>query len=252
VRSEVLSWIGRVLRRVGGGAEPESSLSQLTAPERDLISRIRARRLTFLSDAKLASLASTVRAMEARRLPGIFVEAGCALGGSSILIASLKSRERPLFVYDTFGMIPPPTQEDTASEHDRYRTIAEGKARGIGGDEYYGYVENLYDVVRSNFQSMGINCEADSVSLVKGLVQDTLLLDDPVAFAHVDVDWYEPVMTCLGRIFPRLVVGGSLIVDDYHSWGGCRKAVDEYFRSAGERFVLDDSARSMKVTRLAA
>jgi len=239
------------VRRVTGAPVRSSPLSRLTEKEREVIVRIRARRLTYLSDAKLASLAETIRGVEEKRLPGVLVEAGCALGGSSILIASLKSAERPFFVHDTFGMIPPPTAEDTPEVQERYKTIASGNAKGIGGDEYYGYVENLYDVVRSNFESLGVSCETRRVSLVKGLVQDTLVLDELVAFAHIDVDWYEPVRTCLERIFPRLVVGGSLILDDYHSWGGCRKAADEYFRGAGGRVALDDSARSMKVTRLA-
>ena len=69
------------------------------------------------------------------------------------------------------------------------------------------------------------------MSLIKGLVQDTMRIDQPVAFAHVDVDWYEPVLTCLQRVFPKLVEGGSIILDDYHDWGGCRKATDEYIAS---------------------
>ncbi len=62
--------------------------------------------------------------------------------------------------------------------------------------------------------------------------------------------WYEPVMTCLMRVFPNLVVGGSIILDDYHDWGGCRKATDEYLRGVVGQFVLDDSTRSMKITRV--
>ncbi|TMJ39678.1 MAG: macrocin O-methyltransferase [Alphaproteobacteria bacterium] len=188
--------------------------------------------------------------MEEARLPGIFIEAGCALGGSAILIATLKNAERPFFIYDVFGMIPPPTKEDTPDIHDRYRTIVEGKSVGIDGDKYYGYQENLYDVVQANLRSFGIDPDEQSVSLVKGLVQDTMQIDQPVAFAHVDVDWYEPVLTCLQRVFPKLVEGGSIILDDYHDWGGCRKATDEYLREVTGQFILDDKAGSMKMTRV--
>ena len=146
-------------------------------------------------------------------------------------------------------MIPPPTKEDTQDVHDRYRSIVEGNSKGIGGDKYYGYIENLYEVVQSNLRSFGINCEEQSVSLIKGLVQETMTIDQPVAFAHVDVDWYEPVMTCLKRVFPNLVVGGSIILDDYHDWGGCRKATDEFLRGVIGQFVLDDTAGSMKITK---
>jgi hypothetical protein len=236
-------------RRLTDSSEQDKILSGLPHEERQLISCIRRQNLTYLSDKKLASLANTCRSIEDANLSGMFIETGCALGGSAILIASLKSSERPFFIYDVFGTIPPPTKEDTQDVHDRYQTIVEGKAKGISDDEYYGYVENLYEVVCSNLKSFAIDCEEQSVSLVKGLVQEALKIDRSVAFAHVDVDWYEPVMTCLQRIFPNLIVGGSIILDDYYDWGGCRKATDEYLRGVIGQFVLDGSAGSMKITK---
>jgi Macrocin-O-methyltransferase (TylF) len=226
--------------------------SGLTPADQELISRIRAKKLTYLSDKKLASLLKTCREIEEAQLPGIYLEAGCALGGSAILISSVKSYSRPFNVYDVFGMIPPPTKEDTQDVHDRYRTIVEGKSKGIGGDQYYGYQDDLYNIVKHNLESFGIDCDQQLVNLIKGLLQDTMKIDQSVAFAHVDVDWYEPVITCLQRVFPRLVVGGSIILDDYHDWGGCRKATDEFLRSVTGQFALDDAAGSMKVTRVRA
>lgn len=226
------------------------AVAQLSAEDRELLREIRSRRLTYLSELKLASIAHTCRGIEEKELPGLFIEAGCALGGSTGLIASTKRAERPLQVYDVFGMIPPPSEEDTPDVHERYQAIVEGKSEGIGGDRYYGYEENLYKVVEANLRSLGIDLERESVSLIKGLVQDTLTVDQPVAFAHIDVDWYHPVKTCLERIAPHLVTGGSLILDDYNEWGGCRKATDEYFRDRAGQFDLDDSARSLKVTRV--
>lgn len=236
--------LGKAVRK--GGAH----FAELSAKDRELISRVRGSKLTYLSERKLASLLATCRSIEERNLPGIFLEAGCALGGSAILLASVKRRERPLTVYDVFGMIPPPTEDDTPDVHARYRTIVQGQSPGIQGDRYYGYVDDLYDVVIGNLERFGIECKSNSVSLVRGLVQDTLVLDAPVALAHIDVDWYEPVKTCLERVFPRLVVGGSMILDDYHSWGGCRKATDEYLKQIAGQFRADDSARSMRIDKI--
>ena len=244
----MLQHIKAYWRRIAGS--PELRLSELPSEDRNLISRIRSQNLTYLSDKKLASLANTCRSIEDSNLPGMFIEAGCALGGSAILIASLKRSERPFFVYDVFGMIPPPTKDDTQDVHDRYRTIIEGKSKGIGGDTYYGYVDNLYEAVQCNLTSFGINCAEQSVSLIEGFIQETMKIDQPVAFAHVDVDWYDPVMACLKCIFPKLVVGGSVIVDDYNDWGGCRKATDQYLRGVVGQFRLDDSAGSMKITKI--
>ena len=250
LKNFIKSIIGQsAIDRVLGQSNEERDLTVLSAEDRELINRIRKKNITYLSNRKLACLVTTCRLIERSNLPGVFLEAGCALGGSSILLASLKSVERPLFIYDAFGMIPPPTEDDTKDVHDRYRVIVEGKSQGLGGDKYYGYEENLYETVQYNLREFDINCEKESVSLVKGLVQETMKIDQPVAFAHIDVDWYEPVMTCLERIFPKLVTGGSIILDDYHDWGGCRKAADEYLKKVAGQFILDDSAGSMKVTR---
>lgn len=173
----MLERIARYLKKIAGRIRGHEPAFTLTSEERERISHIRSRKLTYLSEQKLTSLASTCRSIEEAGLPGIFVEAGCALGGSAILIASMKSPERPLFIYDVFEMIPPPTKEDTREVHDRYRTIVEGKSTGIGGDKYYGYQDNLYEVVQSNLRSFGINCKEQSVSLIKGLVQNTMRID---------------------------------------------------------------------------
>lgn len=236
-----------IRKLVGGG---RSGLDGMAPADRKLIEGIRSRNLTYLSDRKLRSIAQTCREIEAAGLEGMAIEAGCALGGSSILIASLKAAGREFRIYDVFGMIPPPTRDDTQDVHDRYRTIVEGKALGIEQDKYYGYEHDLYEKVKTNLGSFGIDCEALRVRLIKGLLQDTMAVDGPVAFAHVDVDWYDPVKTCLERIWPRVVAGGSVILDDYHDWGGCRKAADEYLRTITGQFRLDDSAGSMKITRI--
>lgn len=229
---------------------PPSPILELLDPDRTLVERIRKRKLTYLSDAKLVSLANTCRRIEAENIPGRFIEAGCALGGSAILISTLKSAERPFAVYDVFGMIPPPTQEDTVDVHERYRAILEGKSVGIDGDPYYGYEADLYEVVQENLKQFGIDVKAQQVNLIRGLLQETMQIDELVAFAHVDVDWYDPVKTCLERIVPQLSTGGSIVLDDYHDWGGCRKAADEYLRLVAGQLALDDSAGSLKLTRI--
>jgi O-methyltransferase len=42
-------------------------------------------------------------------------------------------------------------------------------------------------------------------------------------------DWYESTQHEMQHLYPRLVEGGVLIVDDYGHWEGARRAVDEYF-----------------------
>ena len=222
----------------------------MSEEEWKLVSEIKGKNLTYLDNKRLASITYTINEINEKGIKGDFLEAGCALGGSSIYISSLKKKETPYFIYDMFGLIPAPDDNDTKDVLERYNEITEGKSKGIGGEEYYGYRENLQDVVTENLKSFGIGLDTHNISMVKGKVQDTMDLKNPIAFAHIDVDWFNSTMTCLTQICPNIVVGGSIIIDDYDSWGGCKKASDEYFAKHKEEFALDDRYGSLKATRV--
>jgi O-methyltransferase len=218
----------------------------------ELMSQIRERRLTYLSDARLQTLSQYCLNIEQQNIPGIIIEAGCALGGSSILLCASKAGDRKLAIYDVFEMIPPPGERDGRDVHARYAVITSGQSKGIGGDRYYGYTPDLLSRVQDSFFELGYPIDANNVSLVKGMLQDTLCVNQPVALAHIDVDWYEPVKTCLERIYPHLSEGGAIVLDDYQDWSGCHTAVDEYFAQLpAESFAWDLTAGSLVVTKTA-
>lgn len=201
-----------------------------------VIRRVLKDRLTYLEPSGLIDLYKSVHELKREKRDGIIIEAGCALGGSTLVITSSKEQTRPFYIYDVFGTIPPPSEKDGDNAHERYKTIASGKSKGIGGDRYYGYEENLLEKVEHTFRDYGLPPNENNVYLIKGLFENTLFVDKPVALAHIDCDWYEPVMTCLERIEPHLVKGGMLIIDDYYTWAGCRKAVDAYFANKKDEF----------------
>jgi len=186
--------------------------------------------LTYLEMEALRDLVLVALENEARGIEGVIVEAGCAAGGSAIALASAKRPEREFFVFDVFGMIPPPSAKDGPDVHERYGTIVRGEAAGLGSRRYYGYEENLLETVQGSFAQFGLDLSERHVHLIPGLFEETLKMEAPVALAHIDCDWYESVRVCLERIVPKLVRGGTLVLDDYESWSGCRKAVEEYFR----------------------
>ena len=202
------------------------------------VAAVREERLTYLKAEMLEDLAACVLQIERDGVDGLVIEAGTALGGSAIVLAAAKSPERRMKVYDVFGTIPPPTERDGADVHRRYATIAAGEAKGPGGETYYGYRDDLYHEVEDSFARHGVPVGEHHVELVRGLFEDTIQLDEPVAFAHLDGDWYESTMTCLTRIAPQLATGGRIVLDDYTKWSGCRKAVDEYF-AGREGFRLE-------------
>lgn len=239
-RFAVLLRVTRIVRRIGRTIQrwtaSEPSHARSNVAEYELPPRVEAaiaqtfsEHLSYLKKSNLRELAAMVIDAELSARAGLIIEAGTALGGSAIVMAAAKAPERPMKVFDLFGMIPPPGEHDGPDVHVRYETISSGKARGIGDETYYGYRSDLYHEVEASFTRLGVPAAENNVELVQGLFEDTIDLDQPVAFAHLDGDWYESTMTCLTRIAPLLTTGGRIVLDDYYAWSGCRAAVDEYF-----------------------
>ena len=184
--------------------------------------------LTYLPLERMASLNFELERVVAQDVPGDIAEFGMALGGSAIVLARRRGRRR-FFGFDVFGRIPPPTDDDGADAHNRFKVIAEGKSTGIRDGEYYGYMDDLYGRVVSSFGKYGLSVDNQSIILRKGLFQDTFSPSESDRFClvHIDCDWYDPVFFCLTSVSPCLNPGGAIIVDDYNDYEGCRNAVDK-------------------------
>ncbi len=188
-------------------------------------------KLTYLRIGALNNLRELIKHVESENIEGILLETGCALGGSAIQMSTAKETERKLKLYDVFGMIPPPSQDDEQDIVERYEEIKSGNSKGIRGDEYYGYKDDLIQTVINNLNQYDCSPTENNIELIQGLYEEKLIINEPVALAHIDCDWYSSVMTCLQQITPHLSVNGYLIIDDYYDWSGCKKAIDEFFTS---------------------
>lgn len=227
----------------------QALLYAFTNRERADLIRIKTDHLTYLATKDLFNLYEAAKSVERARVPGLFIEAGCALGGSAIAIGKAKATQRPFRIYDAFGMIPPPSDKDDTDVHARYQEIKSGKSQGIGGNRYYGYTENLQDLVARNLTRHAVPPEKNNISLIKGYFENTLSINEPVAFAHIDCDWYASVMICLQQIAPNLAEGGRIIFDDYHEWSGCRHAVDEYFGDRKSSYQFATVGKKLHVVK---
>jgi asparagine synthase (glutamine-hydrolysing) len=205
-------------------AKPQPDIVQVE----QTIADIRAARLSYCGPPKLENIAQALLQVRSEGVPGRYIEAGVALGGSAILLGLLKPADVQLELYDVFAMIPPPGENDGHDAHQRYEEIRSGTSTGLGADEYYGYVEGLLDKVKGNLRRFGLTPEGGTIQLVPGLFEDTLHPVGPVALAHIDCDWYDSVRVCIERIAPQLAPGGVMIFDDYSSYSGCQRAVDEW------------------------
>ena len=199
---------------------------------------------------KLEVVHEAARRVESARVPGIFLEAGVAMGGSAIIIAKTKAPGRELRLYDVFEMLPAPSANDDPKSHAVYEAFIAGRASGAVDRNYVDHVTDLLGFTRENMAKMGVRPDAENIHFVKGLYADTLRVDEPVAFAHIDCDWYDSVKLCIERIAPWMSPGGIILFDDYNSFQGCRKAVDEWL-PGDRRFRVVHSGWTVAVQRVA-
>ncbi len=186
------------------------------------------RPFTLTSRERVSALCHAVRYVARSKIPGDIVECGVWKGGSTMAAAMTllgeRDRSRELYLFDTFeGMTPPSEFDRRAEDGAQASTILENaKASDLI------WANAPLDDVRANLALTGY--PAERLHFVKGRVEDTLPGEAPgaISILRLDTDWYESTRHELIHLYPRLSVGGVLIIDDYGGWEGARKAVDEY------------------------
>jgi O-methyltransferase len=85
------------------------------------------------------------------------------------------------------------------------------------------------------------NYPFSKIHFVQGKVEQTIpeTIPSSIALLRLDTDWYESTYHELVHLFPKLVTGGVLIIDDYGHWQGARKAVDQYFAEQKTPILLN-------------
>jgi hypothetical protein len=194
---------------------------------------------TMTSPERLFALIQAVRYLECRQIQGAIVECGVWRGGSMVAAAKTllaTGGNRELFLFDTYeGMAEPGADDVSVIGQDARKT--QDQMRQADGTSKWARA-SLEDV-RVNMQSTGYN--PSLVQYVKGRVEETIPAHAPacIAMLRLDTDWYESTRHELVHLYPRLVPGGVLIIDDYGHWLGARKAVNEYFESQALRPLLN-------------
>jgi hypothetical protein len=200
----------------------------------------RCKLFTMTSVERLYSVYKTVEYLAKAKIPGDVVECGVWRGGSCMLIAHsllrFEGQDRRLLLFDTFEGHPRP---DSTHDIDLWGNRAVDdwdRSNQEGAPSGWGYA--AFDEVRANLATTGYPTE--KLAFIKGKVEDTLEanIPDRLALLRLDTDWYESTRAALIHLYPKLVPGGVLIIDDYGHYQGQRRAVDEYFASTGERLLF--------------
>ena len=78
-----------------------------------------------------------------------------------------------------------------------------------------------------------VNYNNNNIIIIKGDVCKTLLERYPnkISILRLDTDFYKSTKCELEQLFPKIVSGGYLIIDDYYTFKGSKKATDEYLKN---------------------
>ncbi|MCA9161780.1 MAG: class I SAM-dependent methyltransferase [Planctomycetales bacterium] len=234
-------WAERIVRAAlhrAGFDLVRHSLADFTSEEVAIIRSVKP--YTMTSEQRVCALMVAVKHLIENGVPGAMVECGVWRGGSMMAVArTLRlygDDHRELYLFDTFaGMTPPGRHDET-----RQGRSAEGRFRRSltsGGQSRWCFAS--LDEVRNNMGSTGY--DAARCHFIAGDVLKTLPTEAPqqIALLRLDTDFYESTKHSLACLYPRLVTGGVLLLDDYGWWRGARRAVDEYFDEHPPRPLLN-------------
>lgn len=167
-------------------------------------------------------MAGELARLDAAGIAGDVVECGVWRGGH-IILARLLSPGRRCWLFDTFeGMTAPgPFDLKRSGQKPPPSKALSKKWTAASLQEVAGNLKrhNLYDDSKLHFV-VGDVCTT---------LQDADNLPDQIALLRLDTDWHDSTKIELETLWPRLVKGGALIIDDYGHWLGARKATQDYF-----------------------
>jgi hypothetical protein len=156
-------------------------------------------------------------------VPGDLLEAGVWRGGVAIFMRAILEAygvtDRHVVVADSFAGLPAP-------DATRY------PADQLFGDRETGRFAVDEKTVRQNFAAYGLL--DDQVEWVRGWFGESLpsLRERSWSVIRLDGDLYQSTWECLENLYPRLSVGGFVIIDDW-AVDPCREAALDYRRAHG-------------------
>ncbi len=212
-----LSFLKKVNRRVR-----MFSLVPYGEEKRKLVDLLNAKPYTMVNYPRLSKAYDLIYEIDKyNNIEGAIVEPGCWNGGFARVMQAASShagKQRDVWLFDSFEGGPPPL------DIDRKVTGKLGKGEPNGADP---------ELCRKAFH--GTN--PGRLHIVKGWFDktfpETLPKVGPIAYLHLDADFYEATKFSLEQMYDQVVPGGIIIFDDYSYYLGCKKAVDEFLESRG-------------------
>ncbi len=174
---------------------------------------------TMVGMERLKNVEFCVRDVLRRDIPGDLMETGVWRGGVCIfmraILKALGDRSRIVWLADSFRGLPPPDGRFVQDKQSKWHVYE---------DELGVALED----VKANFERYGLLDQ--QVQFLPGWFKDTLP-NAPIqqlAVLRLDGDMYASTMDALTSLYPKLSIGGYVIVDDYGALDSCSQAVSDF------------------------
>jgi hypothetical protein len=158
-------------------------------------------------------------------IPGAIVEAGVFKGAAFTRFAAFRELcgnpfSKKIIGFDTFGKFP----KTSFSQDKKFRKRCIDAAGSVSISK-----QQLEEILLK--KSVGRNIELVEGDITKTIPTYIKLHPElKISLLNLDVDIYEPSVTVLRYLYPKITKGGVLILDDYGVFPGETKAVDDYFK----------------------
>jgi len=157
-------------------------------------------------------------------IPGDVIETGVWRGGATIFMRAILKEHgntnKKVWVADSFEGLPAPKPElypaDAPSQLHTYKELVVSLEEVQANFERYGLLDNQVKFLKGWF------CDTLPTAPIKKL-----------SLMRLDGDLYESTMDALVNLYPKLSVGGYVIIDDYGAIEFCAQAVHDFRKKYG-------------------
>ena len=161
-----------------------------------------------------------------KEIPGEIVECGVFKGVSLVRFAMFREIfsnpfSKKVIGFDTFDKFPTTSFKDDDEARAKFIEAA--------GEDSISKKQLLEILEHKEINKFVELVEGDVTTTIPEYVKDNPELK--ISLLNLDTDIYEPAVTILEELYPRITKGGILLLDDYGTHPGETKAVDEYFHN---------------------
>lgn len=173
-------------------------------------------------------------ALHYRYHEGVFVECGVAAGAQVIAMAHA-APNKTIYAFDSFEGIPLPSNRDDQMPGLLMLSPTEQRMLPDPGEqvlESSGATVVTLDEFKNHCMVSGVGTR--NIKPVRGWFEETVqnFGREKIALLRLDGDLYNSTFVCLKHLFPKVIKGGCVILDDIEL-PGCRAACEDYFNLIG-------------------